>query len=111
MFPCISQVCSLGSSFEDDIDGYADAAGNAIELWLTKLEEYLKTHSPAEVRSRAADRGLVLAAAAFQGGLLASQGERRRAAWEQWQLRPGLGVHLGNQGGCVVADLPWAFPQ
>ena len=41
MHPAISQVCSLGSSFEDDIDGYADAAGSAIELWLTKLEEYL----------------------------------------------------------------------
>ncbi len=78
MLPCLSQVCSLGSSFEDDIDGYADAAGSAIELWLTKLEEYLTTHSPAEVRERAADRGLKLAAASFQGGLLISQGSRER---------------------------------
>src|ERR1700686_1572929 len=95
MLPCISQVCSLGSSFEDDIDGYADAAGNAIELWLTKLEEYLATHSPAEVRSRAADRGLTLAAAAFQGGLLVSQGEARRVAWEQWNRRLDLCAELG----------------
>ena len=60
------------------IASYAEAAGSAIELWLTKLEEHLATHSAAEVRLRATDRGLHLAAAAFQGGLLVSQGEARR---------------------------------
>jgi 2-keto-myo-inositol isomerase len=111
MFPCISQVCSLGSSFEDDVDGYADAAGNAIELWLTKLEEYLATHSPAEVRSRAADRGLVLAAAAFQGGLLVSQGEARRVAWEQWNRRLDLCADLGVPVIVVAADFLGPFGQ
>src|SRR5260370_17046061 len=106
MFPCISQVCSLGSSFEDDIDGYADAAGNAIELWLTKLEEYLKTHSPAEVRSRAADRGLVLAAAAFQGGLLVSQGEARRPASGPWNPRAVFSAHPPTPG---ISSLPHVF--
>jgi len=109
MFPCISQVCSLGSSFEDDIDGYADAAGNAIELWLTKLEEYLATHSPGEVRSRAADRGLKLAAAAFQGGVLVSQGEARREAWEQFHRRLDLCAELGIPVLVVVADFLGPF--
>src|SRR5262249_42932009 len=94
MYACISQVCSLGSPFEDNIDGYADAAGSAIELWLTKLEEYLAAHDPSEVKSRAADRGLRLAAAAFQGGLLISHGEARRAAWEQFQRRLELCARL-----------------
>jgi len=111
MLPCLSQVCSLGSSFEDDIDGYADAAGSAIELWLTKLEEYLPTHSPTEVRERAADRGLKLAAAAFQGGLLISQGEARRAAWDQFQRRLELCGQLQVPVLIVVADFLGPFHQ
>jgi sugar phosphate isomerase/epimerase len=111
MFPCISQVCSLGGSFEDDIDGYADAAGSAIELWLTKLEEYLATHSTADVVARAGDRGLKLAAAAFQGGLLVSQGEARRAAWEQFERRLALCAELRVPVLVVVADFLGPFGQ
>ena len=109
MLPCISQVCSLGSSFEDDIDGYADAAGSAIELWLTKLEEYLATHTIEEVASRAADRGVKLAAAAFQGGLLVSQGEARRVAWEQFERRLALCAALHIPVLVVVADFLGPF--
>src|SRR5258708_25777222 len=109
MLPCISQVCSLGSSFEDDIDGYADAAGSAIELWLTKLEDYLQTHSPAEVRERAADRGLKLAAAAFQGGLLISQGEARKVAWDQFQRRLELCAELQVPVLVIAADFLGPF--
>ena len=111
MQPCISQVCSLGSSFEDDIDGYADAAGSAIELWLTKLEDYLTTHSPADVVARAKDRGLALAVAAFQGGLLVSHGEARRMAWEQFERRLALCAELRVPVLVVVADFLGPFGQ
>jgi sugar phosphate isomerase/epimerase len=111
MQPCISQVCSLASAFEDDIDGYADAAGSSIELWLTKLEDYLATHKIEDARSRAADRGLNLAAAAFQGGLLISQGEARRAAWEQFQRRLELCDRLSVPVLVVVADFLGPFSQ
>jgi 4-hydroxyphenylpyruvate dioxygenase len=111
MVPCLSQVCSLGSSFENDIDGYADAAGSAIELWLTKLEEYLSTHSPTEVQARAADRGLKLAAASFQGGLLISQGESRRAAWDQFERRLELCGQLRVPVMIVAADFLGPFNQ
>src|SRR5262245_18523924 len=111
MLPCICQVCSLGGAFEDDIDGYADAAGSAIELWLKKLEEYLATHSAAEVVARAADRGVKLAAAAFQGGLLVSQGEPRRAAWEQFERWISLCAALHVPVRVVVADFLGPFGQ
>ena len=111
MIPCISQVCSLGSSFEDDIDGYADAAGAAIEVWITKLEEYLVSHEPAEVKFRAANRGLALAAATFQGGLLISQGEARRIAWDQFQRRVATCADLGVPVLVVVADFLGPFSQ
>ncbi len=81
MYPALSQVCCLQAPFESDIHGFADAAGNAIELWLTKLEEYLKTHTVADVRKLAEDREQKFVAASFQGGLLFSQGDARREAW------------------------------
>lgn len=109
MFPAVSQVCSLGSPLEDDIDGYADAAGSAIELWLTKLEEYLAAHAVAEVKTRAADRGLQLAAASFQGGLLTSQGEARRAAWDQFERRLDLCAALGVPTLVIVPDFLGPF--
>lgn len=111
MRPAISQVCSLGSSFEDDIDGYADAAGNAIELWLTKLEDYLETHTAGEVKTRAADRGLTLAAASFQGGILLSQAEARRAAWAQFERRLDLCAELAVPTLVITADFLGPFSQ
>ena len=114
MFPCISQVCSLGSSLEDDIDGCADAAGlagAAIELWLTKVEDYLASHTVEEIRTRVADRGVKLAAASFQGGLLVSQGEARRLAWEQFQRRLELCAQLQIPVFIVAADFLAPFSQ
>lgn len=111
MQPAISQVCSLSSSFEEDIDGYADAAGSAIELWLTKLEDYLATHAPAEVKARAADRGLAFAAASFQGGLLLSQGDARRAAWSQFDKRLDLCAELAVPTIVITADFLGPFNQ
>jgi len=109
MLPAISQVCTLSSSFEDDLNGYADAAGTAIELWLTKLEEFLETHSVEEVRHLATERNLHLAAASFQGGLLVAQGEARRAAWEQFTRRLDLCAVLGIPTLIVVPDFLGPF--
>ena len=87
MQPAISQLCTLNSSFEEDLKGYADATGAAVEFWLTKLEDFLKTHSVDEVRSLLAERNLQLAAATYHGGLLLSQGDARRENWAQF-VRP-----------------------
>jgi len=109
MIPAISQACTLNSSFEDDIAGYADAAGSAIEFWLTKLETYLESHSPDEVKAMGADRGLQFAAASFQGGLLVSQGEARRESWELFERRLGICAALGVPTLVVVPDFLGPF--
>ena len=111
MQPAISQVCTLGSTFEADIDAYADAAGSAIEFWITKLEDYVATHSVAEVKSRTADRGLKLAAAAFQGGILLSQGEARREAWQQFERRLNLCAEVGVPTLVITADFLGPFSE
>lgn len=95
MQPAISQLCTLNSTFEDDLKGYADATGAAVEFWLTKLEEYLKTHSAEEVRTFCADRNLQPAAATYHGGLLLSQADVRRENWSQFERRLELCQAVG----------------
>jgi sugar phosphate isomerase/epimerase len=99
----------LSSAFEDDLAGYADAASTAVELWLTKLETYLETHSLDEVKSIAAERGLQFAAAAFQGGLLVSQGDARREAWAQLERRLELCRALAVPTLVVAPDFVGPF--
>jgi sugar phosphate isomerase/epimerase len=101
---CISQACTLPAAFADDVNGYADGGGSAIEVWLTKLETHLESHSAADTRKLLADRGVALPAAAYQGGLLLSQGDARRAAFDLLRRRLDLCQFFGVRTLLVVAD-------
>ena len=111
MIPTISQVCFLASPFEDDLAGIAHAGGAAVELWLTKLEEYLAGHSLADVQRLSAENEVRYAAAAFQGGILLSQGDARREGWAQFQRRLELCSALQVPVMVVVADFLGPFQQ
>ena len=104
MKPCISEATTLPTSFADDINGYADGGCQAMEVWLTKLETHLQNHSVADTRQLLADRGMTLAAAAYQGGLLLSQGEQRQAHYEHFKRRLDLCQAFGIGTLLVVAD-------
>ncbi|MEZ6113186.1 MAG: hypothetical protein R3C99_19565 [Pirellulaceae bacterium] len=102
MIPAISQVCSLNSSFEDDVDQYAAGQCQAIEVWLTKLETFLQSHSVDDFQRLQDEHGVTFPVASFQGGILASQGEARRVAWDQFRTRLDL-CHELAIGTIVVA--------
>src|SRR5262245_39787201 len=106
MKPCISQASTLPTSFADDVDAYASAGCQAIEVWLTKLEQHLETHTPQETRQRLTDRGLTLAAASYQGGLLLSQGEQRRAHFDHFRRRLELCQFFGMPTVVLAPDFP-----
>jgi 4-hydroxyphenylpyruvate dioxygenase len=95
MRPCISQATTLSTSFADDVNAYADAGCPAMEVWLTKLEQHLESASPADTRQLIQDRELTLAAAAYQGGLLLSQGEQRKAHFDHFRRRLDLCQYFG----------------
>src|SRR5215472_9097671 len=90
MKPCISEAVTLSSTFAEDVNGYADAGCHALEVWLTKLESHLEKHSVADTRKLLEDREMTLAAASYQGGLLLSQGEKRRASYDHFKRRLDL---------------------
>src|SRR4051794_4345260 len=104
MKPCISEATTMPASFVDDVNGYADAGCEAMEVWLTKLETHLETHSAADTRKLLEDRQMTLAAAAYQGGLLVSQGEQRKAHYDHFRRRLDLCQSFGIRTLLVAAD-------
>jgi len=104
MKPCISQATTMTTSFQDDLTGYSDGGCTAIEVWLTKLEDHLKQHSADDTKKLAADRGIVFPAASYQGGLLLSQGEARRAHFDHFKRRLDLCQFFAIPTLCLVAD-------
>jgi sugar phosphate isomerase/epimerase len=104
MEPCINQATTLGTPFEADLPAYSRVGWQAIELWLTKLEEFLRTHSVVEARSMLEGEGLRPVAASFQGGLMLSQGAERATHWDHFRRRLDLLAELNVPTLVVVPD-------
>jgi 2-keto-myo-inositol isomerase len=101
---CISEATTLPCTFAEDVQAYSDAGCRAMEVWLTKLETHLERHSVADTRKLVEDRQVTLAAAAYQGGLLLSQGEERKAHFDSLRRRLDLCQQFGIPTLIVAAD-------
>ncbi len=104
MIPCISQATTLAGSFAEDAENYPAAGCHSAEIWLTKLEKHLQAVSATDTQKALADRGLALVAASYQGGLLLSQGEERRAHFDHFRRRLDLCQTFGIRTLVVAAD-------
>lgn len=88
MIPCISQVTTLSTPFWADLDAYARVGWTHLELWMTKLEECLRSAPVVEVRQRLQDSGLRAIAASAQGGLFVDpRGAGSDSHWDQFERR------------------------
>ena len=86
------------------MEAFAEGGCHALEVWLTKLETHLETHSAADTRKLLEDHQMTLAAASYQGGLLLSQGEQRKAHYDHFKRRLDLCQAFGIPTLLVVAD-------
>src|SRR5947199_3237311 len=111
MKPCISEATTLPCTFAEDVAAYADAGCTAMEVWLTKLEKHLESHSVAGTRQLLAERGMTLAAASYQGGLLLSLGEQRQAHYDHFRRRLELCQQFQIPTLLVVADFVEGIEQ
>jgi 2-keto-myo-inositol isomerase len=104
MKPCFSEATTLTTSFAEDVEAIADEGQTALEVWLTKLEDHLKVNSIADTLKLVEDKQVPLAAASYQGGLLLSQGEQRRAHYDHFRRRLEICQQLHIPTLLVVAD-------
>lgn len=104
MKPCISEVTTLSATFAEDVAAFAHAGWPAMEVWLTKLETHLQTHSVEETKQLLAETKIELAAATYQGGLLLGQGEARKAHFDHFRRRLTLCQMFNIQTLLVVGD-------
>ncbi len=104
MKPCISQATTLSTTFEADLTAYSRAGWTAVEIWLTKLETFLESHSIDEAKTLLQNEGLAPVAAASQGGLLLSRGLERDTHWDHYRRRLDLLQALSVPRLVVVAD-------
>jgi 2-keto-myo-inositol isomerase len=100
----VSTVLTLANSMAEDIVGFSDGGCPALEVWLTKLEDHVRRSGADDIAARLADRGLRLVAAAGQGGLLITQGDARRAAFDQFKHRLELCQRFGIPVMVIMAD-------
>ena len=96
MKPCISQATTLSTPFEADIVAFGHAGWEAVELWLTKLETYLESHTLEEARTLLDDNQIRAVAAAYQGGLLLSRDAERAEHWDLFRRRLDVLGRLGS---------------
>ena len=111
MRPAISQVCSLNWPFQRDVEDFAAGKCGALEVWLTKLETYLEKHSTGDLERLLADQEMSAPVASFQGGLLTSQGEHRKEAWDHFRRRLGLCRQVGITTLVVACDIAQPLEQ
>lgn len=104
MKTCISQVSTLTNPFAEDAPSYRGGGWDAVELWLTKLEAFVQSHSAAEALALFDSQGLRPVAAAGQGGLLLSDGPAREAHWGHFRRRLELLRELEISTLIVAAD-------
>ena len=105
MKPTISQICSLNSPFAKDIEDYSAAGCKSIELWLGKLESWLEANSIDAYHKLLEQHEVRAPVASFQGGLLASQGQKRAEAWELFERRLKLCRELRIETLVVACDV------
>jgi sugar phosphate isomerase/epimerase len=86
----------------EDISAARSAGVPRVDLWLTKLETYLQTHSPTDAQQLL--DGLELPTAVYSGGLLISTGEAALAHWNHFESRLKLCALLNVPTLVVVSD-------
>ena len=96
----------MNSPLQQDVEDYAAGKCDSLELWLTKVEAYLETESAPALQRLLQEHGMDATVASLHGGLLTSQGDARRAAWELFSDRLQICQRLGVETLVVACDVP-----
>lgn len=105
MLPALSQVCTLHSAFSQDIEDFAAGQCPAVDVWLTKLEDYLAGgRSVSDVLNLLKKHEITAPVASFQGGLFGA-GESAQESWKHFTQRLKLCSELGIETLVLSCDI------
>ena len=104
MIPAISQCTTLAAPFKEELEQYAGCRMNHVEIWLPKLEAWLKNETIQTTKKLFSDLGIVPVAGSIQGGLLRPQGEARKAHEDHYKKRLEIMQDLGIPQVVIVPE-------
>lgn len=104
MIPTVSGCTLLSTPLPEQLAALADGGGTAVDVWLTQLEEAVGRDGADSIKKILEARQLKLVSACYQGGLLLSQGEERRAQFNHFQQRLSLCQEFGIGVLALVPD-------
>ena len=104
---CNNQVTLGERDFGEVVAACSQAGFSAIELWLPHIEAYLAAgHSVSDARAVLGDNGVVAVGACFVSGLLGSEADAKREAFDAAKARFELCHELGAKAIACVGDGP-----
>lgn len=102
----INEATTMNASFREDIEAYAAAGFEAVELWLDKVAAYAEENSLEEARSLLGDNGIEAVGACFHAGLMLTEGQDRTDALEGLKRKLEICQALGAPSMIVCPDGP-----
>ena len=103
---CINEATTMPTDLVTDVQAYAAAGFQGIELWLDKVDKYLESASLNDAARLLSDHGLVATAACAQGRLLISQGQARQEALSAYKHKLHICQALGAPVIIVDSESP-----
>ncbi len=102
MIPAVSQSTTLPAALPDELEALGDLG---LELWLTKVEQFVTEHSWSELERLLEQHAPRLVAASYQGGLWQPDAGARETAWMLFRERLAWCRRLGVPVLVVAGDL------
>jgi sugar phosphate isomerase/epimerase len=107
MRPCINQLTTKTTPFDQDVEAYARAGFDAVEVFLPKVEAFCETHSYEQARRLLRDHGLeVVGACGGVMGMMLCQGEAKRTQHALLRKKLEQCENIGATQVNMVADFP-----
>lgn len=107
MRPCINQATTMSTDMLTDLQAYAEAGFESVEVWLAKLETLLEQGGSLDRVQNVMQRvGIRAVAACAQGDCLLSEGEQRRVVLDTLERRLLLTRAVGADVLVVYSESP-----
>ncbi|MBS3763233.1 MAG: sugar phosphate isomerase/epimerase [Planctomycetes bacterium] len=102
----INPATTMPASFEEDVIAYAEAGFDAMEIWLSKIDDYMKDGKDLKDASQLMNDNNMAAAGACFSALTFSADESEKESFDQFKTRLQMCQALGAETLVVIPTVP-----